>query len=98
MSEATSANEKSKSDAELLDEFLLDAEVQGLTEKTRETDQSDLKYFIEWLDGNLLEIDRHDLKGFLAHLKNDRRGRDVTTGFARSTLTTYFSALNSCFK
>ncbi|MFB6086592.1 MAG: tyrosine-type recombinase/integrase [Halodesulfurarchaeum sp.] len=98
MSEATAVSGDSKSDADLLDEFLLDAEVQGLTEKTRVTYRSDLKYFIGWLDGDLLDVDRHDLKGFLAHLKNDRKARDGTTGLAPSTLNTYFSALNSCFK
>ena len=98
MSESPSASGNSKSDADLLDEYLLDAEVQGLTEKTQVTYRSDLKYFIEWLDGDLLDVDRHDLKAFLAHLKNERTARDGSTGLAPSTRNTYFSALNSCFK
>jgi len=73
MSDATSpSTEESLRDTQLLEDFLLDAEVQGLTEKTRRTYRSDLEYFIDWLDGDLQEVDRNDLKGFLAYLKNER--------------------------
>lgn len=46
----------SVSDADLLEEFLVDARVQGLTDKTLVTYRSDLEYFIEWLDCDLQEV------------------------------------------
>lgn len=98
MSEATPPGDGPVSDYELLEEFLLDAEVQGLTEKTRVTYRSDLEYFIDWLDCGLREVGRHELKGFLAHLKTERTARDGTTGLKPNTRNTYFSAINSCFK
>lgn len=69
MSEATPPADGPVSDAELLKEFLLDAEVQGLTDKTLVTYRSDLEYLIDWLDCPLQEVGRHELKDFLAHLK-----------------------------
>lgn len=98
MSRATPREDGSVSDKELLEEFLLDAEVQGLTEKTRVTYRSDLEYFIEWLDCDLLAVSSQELKEFLAHLRTERTARDGSTGLAQSTLNTYFSAINSCFK
>jgi integrase/recombinase XerD len=98
MSEAVPQNDQTLTDGELLDEFLLDADVQGLTEKTQVTYRSDLEHFIEWLDSPLTEVGRHELKGFLAHLKNERTARDGSTGLKQNTRNTYFSAISSCFK
>ena len=98
MSDAISPAAEEMADAELLEEYLLDAEVQGLTDKTLVTYRSDLEHFIDWLDCDLLEVDRHDLKGFLAYLKNDCTARDGTTGLKPNTRNTYFSAISSCFK
>jgi hypothetical protein len=76
VSEALPSAGQSPSDADLLDEFILDAEVQGMTEKTRVTYRSDLENFIEWLDCPLTQVTQQELKGFLAHLKNERTARD----------------------
>lgn len=98
MSDAASVSGPPPTDEELIDAYLLDAEVQGHTDKTITTYRSDLEYFQDWLDGSLLSVDRHDLKGFLAHLKNDRTARDGSTGLKPSTRGTYFSAISSLFE
>jgi integrase/recombinase XerD len=98
MSQATAGDKTPKSDQELIDEYLLDAEVQGLTEKTQTTYRSDLEHFVNWLDCPLTAVGRQELKGFLAHLRNERTSRDGTPGLAPNTINTYFSAINSCFQ
>lgn len=98
MSEATPPEDVSIQDEELLEEYLQDAKVQGLTEKTLTTYRSDLENFLEWLDCGLRDVGRHELRDFLSHLRNERTARDGSTGLAQSTLNTYFSAINSCYK
>lgn len=98
MSKTTPTPDSAISDEELLEEFLLDAEVQGLTDKTLTTYRSNLEYFINWLDTDLRSVGRHELRGFLAHLKNERTARDGSTGLKQNTRNIYFSAISSCFK
>jgi len=97
MSDASTGPEPPSTDDELIDEYLLDAEVQGLTDKTITTYRSDLEYFADWLDSSLLSVDHHDLKGFLAHLKTDRTARDGSPGLKPNTRSIYFSAIGSLF-
>lgn len=85
-------------DLNLLDEFLEDAQLQGLTEKTLKTYRSNLTTFLDWLDGDPRRIDRSNLKAFLSYLKHEREALDGSDGVSPSTLNTYFSALNSFYK
>lgn len=91
-----SASDPPKS--ELLDEYLIDAELQGLSEKTLKTYRSNLQTFSEWLDGDLREVDRNELKGFLYYLRNERQGLHGSIGLSNSAVNTYFAALNSLFQ
>lgn len=52
MSEATQSESSEIADDELLEEFLLHAEVQSLP-RQRKTYRSDHEYFIDWLDCEL---------------------------------------------
>lgn len=85
-------------DRDLLEEFLKDAELQGLDERTIQTYRSDLQYFVDWLNVDPRSAGRDELKDFLHHLKNDRTARDGSTGLKPSTLNTYFSAMNSFYQ
>ncbi|MFB6310849.1 MAG: tyrosine recombinase XerC, partial [Salinirussus sp.] len=98
MSDTSKPPDVLPSDNELIEEYLLDAQVQGLTEKTIVTYRSDLEHFADWLDGSILSVDQHDLKGFLAHLKTERTARDGSTGLKQRTRSTYFSAISSLFE
>lgn len=92
----SSANDGDGED--LLEEYLMDADLQGLTEQTQATYRSDLNYFLDWLDGDPRTINRRDLRDFLHHLKNEREGRGKSDGLSPSTLNTYFAAMNSFYK
>lgn len=84
--------------AELLEEYLIDAKLRGLTDRTIETYQSQLEYFVDWLDVDFVEVRRGELKRFLSHLKHERVAKDGSTGLTPSTLKSYFSAMNSLYK
>lgn len=92
------ARSKSEDGEVLLEEFLLDADLQGLTDETLRTYKSNLEGAFEFFDGDPHSIDRHDLKDLLYHLKNERPGQDGTPGVSPSTINNWFSALNSYFK
>ena len=98
MTSTSSSGGSSTPDGDLLDEYLIDARLQGLTDRTLATYTSNLTYFIDWLDGEIRATGRDDLKGFLSHLKHERTSRDGSTGLAPSTLNSYFSAINSFYK
>lgn len=83
---------------DLLDAFLMDAELQGLTDRTLATYASNLQYFLDWLETDPRQISRRELTDFLYHLKNERKARDGSVGLAPSTLNSYFAAINSFFK
>lgn len=84
--------------ADLLEEYLVDAKLRGLTDRTIETYQSQLEYFVDWLDVDFVEVRRGELKRFLSHLKHERVAIDGSTGLTPSTLKSYFSAMNSLYK
>lgn len=98
MSEATQSDDSPRRDDELLEGFVEDAKVRGLQEKTLVTYRSNLEYFVDWLECGLREVDQHELRSFLAHLKSERTARDGSTGLSPSTLNSYFSAINSLYK
>lgn len=85
-------------DQELLREFLKDAELQGLDDRTIETYRSDLQYYLNWLDMDPRSANRDELRNFLHHLKTDRTARDGSVGLKSSTLNTYFAAMNSFYQ
>lgn len=97
MSSTTAARNLTEPDETLLEEFIVDAELQGLSEGTITTYRSQLAYFLEWLDGDVKAVSRDELKHFLSHLKNGRTAMDGSIGLSASTLNSYFSALNSFY-
>lgn len=82
----------------LLAEFLKDAELQGLDDRTLETYRSDLRYYLDWLELDPRSASRDELRDFLHHLKTDRTARDGSVGLKPSTLNTYFAAMNSFYQ
>lgn len=86
------------SDAVQLEEYLKDAELQGLTDGTLQVYESDLKHSFEFFEADPRDIDRHALRDLLFHLKNEHPGKDGTPGVSPSTINSYFSALNSYFR
>lgn len=82
----------------LLEEFIRDAELQGLTDSTVDLYNSNLRTFLGWIDAEPQSIDHRHLKEFLYYLKNERPGQGGTVGVSESTINTYFSAMNSFYK
>lgn len=98
MTAATTSNQGDNDDDEdLLEEFLIDAQLQGLTDRTIANYESYLKDFIGWLDEGVCEVGKEELRGYLAHLKHEREARDGSIGLTPSTLNSYFSALNTFY-
>ena len=97
MSSTTASDSIGEHGERLLEEFVLDAELQGLSDGTITTYRSQLAYFLRWLDGDVRVVGRDELKRFLSHLKHDRTAMDGSTGLSASTLNSYFSALNSFY-
>lgn len=98
MTASTGTGDTLKSDEDLLEEYLVDARLQGLSEGTLETYESQIRYYIDWLDTDVRSVGRSELKGFLANLKEERTAMDGSPGLSKSTLNSYFSALNSFYK
>ena len=92
------ADEGGVDNENLIDEFVMDANLRGLSERTLETYRSNLGYFFEWLDGDPRTVDKQDLRKFLYHLRNEREGRGGSEELAQSTLNSYFSAMNTFYK
>lgn len=85
-------------DEPFLDEFLKDIELQGHSPDTVRSYRSSLRNFFQWLDGDPRTVDRHVLKDFLFHLKNERKGKDGSDGVSNSTINNYFSCLNTYYR
>lgn len=81
-----------------IEEYLRDAELQGLIEETLRLYNSNLQTFFDEVGRHALSIDRRDLRDFLHHPKNERTAMDGSIGVAHSTINSYFSALNSYYK
>ena len=85
-------------DEPLLEEFLTDIELQGLSDETVRSYRSSMRNFFAWFDGDPRTLDRQDLKAFLSHLKNERTGKDGSVGVSNSTINNYFSCLNTYYR
>lgn len=97
MSDARSSRDTTATNEQLLEEYYVDAEIQGLTEETLQTYRSNLEYFVDWLDCDLQSVGKSELRHFLQHLKTEKTGRRGE-GLAPSTLSGYVSAINACFE
>ena len=97
MTAATTSEPSDEVDTDILEEFLIDAQLQGLTDRTIANYESYLKDFIGWLDDDVREVGREELRGYLSHLTHEREARDGSTGLTPSTLNSYFSALNTFY-
>jgi len=89
---------KPGSEPDLIDEFVEDALLQGLSEGTLATYESNLRYFFEHTNLEPEEVEKSDLKSFLYHLQEEKDGRRGNeNGVADRTINAYFSALNSFY-
>ncbi|MCU4971159.1 tyrosine-type recombinase/integrase [Halobacteria archaeon AArc-m2/3/4] len=89
---------KSTSEPDLIDDFVEDALLQGLSEGTLATYESNLRYFFEYTNLEANEIEKSDLKSFLYHLREEKDGRRGNeNGVAKRTINAYFSALSSFY-
>ncbi|AXR82482.1 tyrosine-type recombinase/integrase [Natrarchaeobaculum sulfurireducens] len=89
---------KSASEPDLIDEFVEDALLQGLSEGTLATYESNLRYFFEYTNLEADKVEKSDLKSFLYHLREEKEGRRGNeNGVARRTINAYFSALSSFY-
>lgn len=80
-----------------LQEFIKDIELQGKSDETVRTYRSIVSEYLEWVD-DPLTTNTNTLREYLLHLKNDRAGRDGTTGLSQSTLENKFSAISTYYK
>lgn len=85
-------------DPPFLDEFITDITLQGFTDKTVKSYESNVRTFLDWYDDDPRELDRGDLKGFLMHLTDERERVDGTVGLAPGTVDNYFSRINGYYK
>ena len=87
------------SSEELIDAYVEDALLQGLSEGTLETYRSNISYFFAFTGLRPDEVDKHVLKNFLHHLRNEKSGRrGKENGVAQNTINAYFSALSSFYE
>lgn len=98
MSQKAQSQTPSIDEVALLDQFLQDAALQGLTERTIQTYKSTLQIYLDWLDDDPLSIDRRDLKGYLHYIRTERRGRGGKKGLSDNAVKNHFSAINSFYK
>lgn len=94
---STSISENSKSGWQL-EEYLTDAELQGLTDDTLQVYESNLRMAFQFFDADPRSVDRQDLKDLLYYLKNEHPDKNGRPGVTESTINNWFSALNSYFK
>lgn len=80
----------------LIEKYLADAKCMGLTRKTIDNYRSCLKVFSEYMVKPLIDVDISDLRNFKIHIecKKNRYGEV----FAPSTISRYFSAIQSFFE
>jgi len=89
---------KSGSEPDLIDDFVEDALLQGLSEGTLATYESNLRYFFQYTNLEAEEVGKSDLKTFLYHLREEKEGRRGNeNGVADRTINAYFSALSSFY-
>lgn len=78
------------SNSKLLEEYLEDAQLQGLTPDSIKDYESNLRIFMTYLDKSALEVTKADLKRFLKYLLSERRVHP-------KTVSRYYSAMSSFY-
>ncbi|MFB6188137.1 MAG: tyrosine-type recombinase/integrase, partial [Halobacteriaceae archaeon] len=93
-----SGNQRDNDIQDLIDEWYEDGLLQGNSSGTMDTYLSNVKYFYQYTGLRPSEVDKHDLKEFLRHLKNEKEGRrGDEPGLSQSAINGYFSGLNSFY-
>jgi integrase/recombinase XerD len=82
---------QSLNNRDLIEMFLKDCHIRGLTQRTIDTYASDLKIFFNHVTRSALEVDLSELRRFLTWLRDKR-------DLADSTISTYYSALHSVYE
>jgi len=82
---------QSLNNSDLIEMFLKDCHIRGLTQRTIDTYGSDLKTFFNHVTRSALEVDLSELRRFLTWLRDERH-------LADSTISTYYSALHSFYE
>jgi len=82
---------RSLSNLDLLEMFLEDSHIRGLTQRTLDTYSSNLKTFFKYSKCPALEVDLFELRSFLVWLKDER-------SLADKTVSMYYSALQSFYE
>jgi len=77
-------------DEELIERFLEDCRLQGMTEETVRVYRSCLRIFLAFMKVPLQKVTREDLREFLRHLREDRKN-------SQKRIENYFSALSSFY-
>jgi len=99
MSIDTSPGSSDDESTTLVEEYLKDANLQGLTDETLDVYESNLKHAFDLFGvDDPRGLDQQELRDLLYHLKNERPGRDGTPGVSESTINGWFSALNSFYR
>jgi integrase/recombinase XerD len=79
---------------DLIEEFMADCRLRGMSSESIRGYKSNLKIFHRFLDRNrasLLEVDRDVLRSFLAYLRDERK-------VSRKRMENYFSSLSSLYE
>lgn len=74
----------------LIENFLEDCELRGMTSESIRTYRSALKIFASFINGPLPQVTRDDLRAFLKYLREERRN-------SQKRIKYYFSALSSFY-
>jgi integrase/recombinase XerD len=82
---------RSPNNSNLIEEFLEDCHIRGLSQRTIDTYTSDIKIFFNHYKRSALEIGLSELRIFLTWLRDKRH-------LADSTINTYYAALHSFYE
>ena len=82
---------QSLSNSDLIEMFLEDCHIRGLTQRTIDTYASNLKTFFNHVKRPALKVDLSELRRFLTWLRDER-------DLADNTISTYYSALQSFYE
>jgi len=82
---------QSLSNRDLIEMFLEDCHIRGLTQRTIDTYASNLKTFFNHVERPALEVDLSELRRFLTWLRDER-------DLADNTISMYYSALQSLYE
>jgi integrase/recombinase XerD len=94
LAEASFTSTAHNEEAKLLDEFLNDCQLRGMSSESIRGYRSNLRIFLAFLNSKNIrvrEVDKNALRGFLEYLKSERK-----VSFKR--IENYFSAISSFFE